>query len=277
MYCVIQEIQLKKPNIYGAYKNLEAYSTDCWNSHIQKVMPKYAYQYTGDRFERPIKAAYKISIHESKRINGVVTKKQYVVTTIDYYSLTYPRISDCIISPTKKIQIIADNLNTAPAAIWNLIYNKVKPLQERIITEFEKTYEYKTKAKHDKIIRKYEREKAKFAKTHGCEEGEYDYVFNVFGELMNSDYHEMKSSYQKKSRSNYEKFDFNFGFGNFQNGDESGYNNLFSAPTEKYTDDEKTMLKNFYKTLSKLYHPDITNNDGQAMQLLNRLKESWGI
>ena len=69
MYCVIQEIQLKKANPYGEYRELEAYSCSAWNG-----LAKWTYHYTGGRFERPIKTAYKISIHESRRVNGVVTR-----------------------------------------------------------------------------------------------------------------------------------------------------------------------------------------------------------
>lgn len=101
MFCVIQEIQLKKANPYGEYKELEAYSP-----YKVDGKPKYAYSYTGGRFERPIKKAYKVSIHQSKRANGVVTKKQYVVTTADYYSLVDFGIYDCVMN--SKIESIAE-------------------------------------------------------------------------------------------------------------------------------------------------------------------------
>jgi RNAse (barnase) inhibitor barstar len=273
MYCVIQELQLKKPNPYGAYKNLEAYSPFAIDGKV-----KYGYQYTGGRFERPIKTAYKISIHESKRVNGVVTKKQYVVTTASYYSLVDCGIYDCIASPEKKIQTIADNLNADPAAVWDLIHSKVDPLQERIKAEFKKTDEYKTSAKHDKIIKVYRKAKSKFAKTYDCDENEYDYVFDVFGELMNDDYYDKiindyktKRSHRENNRSNYN------GSGFDRNSFQREHGNLFGTDSGSYTDDEQAMLKNFYKTLSKAYHPDITNGDGKEMQLVNRLKESWGI
>lgn len=43
--------------------------------------------------------------------------------------------------------------------------------------------------------------------------------------------------------------------------------------------DETAMLKQFYKVLSKKYHPDLNpGKDTTAeMQLLNRLKQGWGI
>lgn len=52
-----------------------------------------------------------------------------------------------------------------------------------------------------------------------------------------------------------------------------------AAPSSNYTDDETAMLKQFYKVLSKKYHPDLNpGRDTTAeMQLLNRLKQIWGI
>ncbi len=100
MYCVIQEIERKKPNPYGASKELEAYSP-----FEIEGRAKWSYRYTDDKFERPIKTAYKISIHESRRVNGVVTKRQYVITTVDYYYLAENWIGDWLLltpSATKK-------------------------------------------------------------------------------------------------------------------------------------------------------------------------------
>jgi hypothetical protein len=44
-----------------------------------------------------------------------------------------------------------------------------------------------------------------------------------------------------------------------------------------YTDEEKGMLKKIYRTASKQFHPDITNDDGSMMKFLTRLKEEWRI
>ena len=71
MYCVIQELQLKKADTNGAYKGLAVFT----NPFNMRNIPQYGYCDAGERFERPIKTAYKISVHESKRVNGVVTKK----------------------------------------------------------------------------------------------------------------------------------------------------------------------------------------------------------
>ena len=274
MYCVIQEVQLKKPNAYGEHKIIEAYSPFALNGK-----PTYSYRHIGGRFERPIKTAYKISIHESKRINGVVTKKQYAVTTVDYYCLAtdWFALGDC----EKKISAIAEKLNVDDVGkIYDIIDAKLEPLEKLIKIEYQKTEEYKTHVKHEKILETYRKAKAKFAKTYSCSENEYDYIFNVFGELMNNEYYEKiindyksKRSYQEKNYSNYNNFN---GGSSQNNNDGSGYN-LFGSKSTAYTEDEKSMLKNFYKTLSKTYHPDVVKGSGKEMQLINKLKEAWDI
>lgn len=83
MYCVIQEIERKKITWNGEYKELKV-SEFRWSSNGEKSVT-YNYTYGGERFERSIKKAYKISIHKSYRENGKAKKKQWVIGTMDYY------------------------------------------------------------------------------------------------------------------------------------------------------------------------------------------------
>jgi hypothetical protein len=85
LYCVIQEIELKKQNTSGACRSLEAYKTN-WTMNGED-MGSYNYRYTGGTFERPIKKAYKISIHHSYRENGSIKKKQWSICTMSYYDI----------------------------------------------------------------------------------------------------------------------------------------------------------------------------------------------
>jgi galactokinase len=204
MYCVIQELNLRKADTNGAYKELAAFI----NPFNYRDIPQYMYSEAGSRFERLIKKAYKISIHESKRQNGVVTKKQVVVTTVNYYALTddFFALGDY----GGKIMDIAVKLNVDANDVYAIIDAKILPLQERIKTEFEQTEEYITRTNHKNIITRYKEEKSLFSQKYGCLDAEYDYCFNVFGELMNeSHYNKIKNhsnamcSYQKKILSNY--------------------------------------------------------------------------
>ncbi len=40
---------------------------------------------------------------------------------------------------------------------------------------------------------------------------------------------------------------------------------------------DKSKYKKLYKTLAKTYYPDIENDDGEIMRIVNQLKEDWGI
>jgi len=203
---------------------------------------------------------------------SALSKKQYPVTTVDYYSLTGGWVGDCF--HEKKLIHIAENLNTSLDDIWALINAKVDPLQASIKAEYQKTEEYKTHTKHEQIIEKYQSQKQAFAKAYSVDADQYDYCYNVFGEVMNQKYldeiiaagrqrQRSYSSYYERESSNYGGYD---------------YSSLFTK-TDSYSDDEKAHLKKFYRTLSKTYHPDVNQavDTTEEMKLLNRLKDDWGI
>ncbi len=272
MYCVIQEIERKKPNLYGEHKELEAYSP-----YEIEGRAKWSYRHTGDKFERPIQTAYKITIRESHRVNGVVTLKQSVVTTVDYYSVAANWF--CISDYDRKIEAIAQKFDTSAETVYSLIYAKLDPLTERIHAEYQKTEEYIVSTAHNAIIKEYLRKKEAFAKGYGLTDmDQYDYCYDVFGNVKNQAYidqiieidrqrQQAYSSYSKQGRSNY------------TNSGSYDYSKLFSSADSTFTADEKAMLKSFYKTLSKRFHPDMNPNTDTTneMQLLNKLKENWGI
>ena len=88
MYVVVQTIQRKKPNKGGEYREYEVSSMSIqFQDSTAKTHHSYYPRYEAGRFDRPHLESYKISIHESRRENGKVVKKQCVVGTIDYYSL----------------------------------------------------------------------------------------------------------------------------------------------------------------------------------------------
>jgi len=155
-------------------------------------------------------------------------------------------------------------------------------LQERIKAEFELSEEYATKVKHEEILKVYREAKAAFAQKYGCQPDEYDYVYNVHGKMMNHDYylkifqeHNKKRSYRKSERGNYGGGGFDWSKSSA--GSDYDFSKLFASKSDNYTAEETAMLKNFYKVLSKNFHPDITKGDGKEMQFLNKLKMSWGI
>lgn len=267
MYCVIQEIELKKQNTYGEYKELEAYKTTWVTNGIEGG--SYSYRYTGYRFERPIKKAYKISIHESYRENGKIKKKQWSICTMSYYDLMEYSLYDC--GAASKVERLSEELNIDQETIFNLIYSKLDPLIERIEAEFNQTEEYKIHQEHRQIIDKHLKDKEEFESIYGSRT--YDYYYDVFGVLREKEkFTIFKKQYkesQKQQRSYYENHQSNYN----SNYDFSSY---FNSKQSNYTDKEKEYLKKIYKAAAMKLHPDITG-DNEGMQFLNKLKEQWDI
>ena len=274
MHCYIQELQMKSSNSIGCGKELCVTTTNWSMNGIQYT--SYGYTYSEDRFERPIKTAYKITLHgKSYRNNkGQVTKKQYHVTTIKYYDLVDFSWYDCVVN--SKIDDIAEEMGIDYDLVWEEIAKKLDALQDKINAEFEQTEEYKVKETHDAILREYRVKKHDFAEKYEVQENEYDRCHDIFGKLRNKgyfekikrdykarkEYEEQSRSYQKNYQSNYSYYSGSYGTGSLDSG----------LSTEK----EKEYYKKFYRTLATKYHPDVTG-DGEAMKFLNRLKESWGI
>lgn len=274
MHCYIQEIQMKSSNSAGEGKEL-CVTTSNWTVNGVPYT-SYGYTYSDEKFERPIKTAYKVTLHDKsyRDDKGNVRKKQYHITTIKYYDLVEFSWYDCIIS--SKIDDIAEEMNVDSGLVWEEITKKLDALQDKVNAEFEQTEEYKVKKEHDAILHEYWMKKHEFAETYEMQENEYDRCFDIFGVLRNKeyfekikrefkarkDYEEKSSSYQRDYQSNYNYYSGSYGISSFNSG----------LSSEK----EKEYYKKFYRTLATKYHPDIIG-DNEPMQFLNKLKESWGI
>lgn len=271
MYCVIQEIETKKFNQNGYHKELIATENTLTVSGVPVTC--YGYHYSGGRFDRPIRKAYKISIHESKRVNGVVTKKQYAITTARYYEVAEDWFT-LYDYGDRKISKAAESLGVDPVYIYNLIEKKLDPLTERIQAEFAETEEYRVHQEHDRILTAYVKNKAEFAKEHGCDSSEYEYCYDVFGTLRNPEYLE-KVKREAKSRRAYEESSRGYRESYYRNYT-GGLNGMSGSSVSK---ENQEIFKQFYRTLSKVYHPD-SNPDrdtSEEMKLLNQLKGEWGV
>lgn len=268
MYCVIQEVELKKQNTNGHYKELEVYKSSIWFDGSEKKC-EYGYRYTGGRFERPIRKAYKISLHQSYREDERVKKKQYSVCTISYYNLLEFSLYDCA---SGRIERLSEKLEMKEDDIYNLIYLKLDPLIKKIEKEYQQTEEYKTHEKHKEIIDKYQEEKRKFKNEYGSDS--YDYYYDVFGVLREpKKFEAFKKQYEASKtyqNSYYDNFKSNYNNYNFNN-----INSISKG--NNYTDKEKGYLKTIYRAGAIKLHPDVIKDDGEGMKFLNKLKEEWGI
>lgn len=157
MYCVIQKIRRKKSNTYGAAKEI---ILDSWTMTINgETQTKYTYKYSDERFERPIKTAFKISIHKSYRVNGILKKKQWSVCTMGYYDLVEFSLFDFA---DNRICTLSDEIGLTIDEIYNMIYKKLNPIIDEIEAEFKETEEYKAKEEQKAIISAYQEAKKTF-------------------------------------------------------------------------------------------------------------------
>ncbi len=280
MYCVIQEIELKKPNKNGYPKELISEYRQM--SFCGQDGSHYWHHYRQERFERPIKKAYKISIHISRREGGKVKKKQYPLCTVNYYDFVdkWFNIYDYC---DRKITAIAGELGVEVGIIYDMVETKLDPLIRAIQSEYHETEEYKTNAEHERITTLYAANKVEFNQKYGYESfsHKYDEIYDVYGNLMNpSKLDEVKAEYksrqkyEEKSRSYQEQYYSNYK--NYYSGGGSSYSDVVHS---NYNTEDKETLKQFYRVLSKRFHPD-TNpvvDTSKQMQLLNQLKGQWGI
>ncbi len=273
MFCVIQQVQLKKPNQYGAYRELVA-GRDNWT--VNGKPPCWRYRYTGGRFDRPHLEAYKISIHQSCREGGRVRKKQYSIRTMSYYDIVEYSLFDCADGAIKSA---AEQAGVGYDELYELIERKLEPLRERLEAEFRQSEEYQTMQRHKRIIQAHDEACAAFCARYGVGSDEYDRCFDVFGVLRNEAYlkqllRERKARRKaareesRRTRQQWQERYQQYASGSYP-----------PAAPSTYTANETAMLKQFYKALSKKYHPDLNpGKDTTAeMQLLNRLKQEWGL
>lgn len=277
MYCVIQEIEIKKlPR--GEPKRIEVYETTWIINGVNDST--YGYRYSDDCFDRQIRKAYRISIHESYREGGKVRKKQTVICTMGYYEIIDwgSWIGDYIIGSKWKDKVEA--LGLPEEELVDMIYKKFQPIIDQVEAEFQQTEEYKAREEHRHILKEHQQRVDEFTEKYDTSPNEYDHCYDVFGKLRNpeqlkkakADYkarQEYERSSQKQSRSYYENFHSNY----------SGRSSGGLSPAAGHGEREKTMLKQFYRTLSKTYHPDSNpgKDTSEEMKLLNQLKADWGL
>ncbi|WP_302569524.1 hypothetical protein [uncultured Clostridium sp.] len=267
MYCVIQEVKLKKSDSHGEYKELEVYKNE-WIMAGREVK-FYSYRFTGERFERPIKKAYKISIHKSYREKGKVKKKQWSICTMDYYWIA---TNGAGIYDFCNVSNKAEIIGITEEELCDIIYKKLDKLEYKIKSEYQESKEYKTHKKHQEIINKYNVDKKEFEKKYGKDS--YDKCYDVFGELREPELLELiKRQYEAYKQREYSYYKNSSGNYNSNN----SYSSYHNKKQSNYNEEDKDKYKKIYKTLAKAYHPDIVKDDGEMMKLVNQLKDEWGI
>lgn len=278
MYCVIQAIEIKKVPT-GEPKEIEVHETT-WTTNGEKESI-WGWNYSDEYFDRPVRKAYRISIHESSREAGKVKKKQTVIYTIGYYSIVDwgSWIGDYITGSRWKEKV--ELIGLPEDELVDLIYKKFQPVIDRVEAEFQQTEEYRAREEHRRILKEHNQRVEAFKEKYDASEGEYNHCYDVFGTLRSPDSlkkvkagYKARKDYERRSQQESCSYYDNF-FNNYSKGAGNGYGGGSPASHE----DNKAMLKKFYRTLSKAYHPD--SNPGvdtsEEMKLLNQLKSDWGV
>ncbi len=275
MFIYIETLLHKRQDRYGAYKEYKVDSaTFCFTGHEEKTVYSYNPVYEKGRFDRPHLEYYKVTLQESYRDAGKVKKRQCVLGIVGYYSLAEDCFTlddyfcDGIEHAIEKFKLPEDY------PLFDMVETKLTPLRKQILQEFHKSEEYKAVKMRKQIEKNYAKAKKDFSEKYGVDEHEYDYCYNIFGELMNQAYldklEEQKRAYQSYSST------YNTRNGSY---DSRRYSSTFELDGRDYTEAEKTSLKKFYRMLAAKLHPDV-NPDPDAtkeMQLLNKLKQEWGV
>ncbi len=278
MFAVIQEIEIKKPS-KGNAKSLEVYESRFTIGGVEYCY--YRYRKSNECFERPIRKAYRISVRESFRKDGKVRQKQVSICTIRYYDVI--DFGDWIGDYVRgDLKAKADILGITEEELTNIIYEKWQPVADQIKAEYEQTEEYRVTKEHDRIIREWTEKREAFSNKYGVDQGEYSRCYDVFGTLRNPEYlekikadYKARKEYEKQSQEYQRSYYDNF-YSNYSNNENSSYAGIFSS---NYTNEDKETLKRFYRVLSKKFHPDANpdTDTSKQMQLLNRLKNDWGL
>lgn len=200
MFCAVQELATKKENKNGYPKRLEVYS-ETQDLLYSNVGTTWKYRFSEERFERPVKKAYKITVHKSYREDGKVKAKQISICTLNYYDFVDGQVqSENVSAGIKKA---AKGFRVAYKDMEQIVLEKIHAVEQEVLEAFSQTEEYKTHKQHEQIIAEYEKRKKEFDEKYEYTDGlnRYDICYNIFGELKNPKrLEEIELEYMAKQR-----------------------------------------------------------------------------
>ena len=184
MFCAVQELTTKKENKNGHPKRLEVYP-ETLELIRNSTSTRWKYRFSEERFERPVKKAYKITVHKSYREDGKVKAKQISICTLNYYDFVDGQLqSEKVLAGIKKA---AKGFRVAYKDMEQIVLEKIHAVEKEVLEDFSQTEEYKTHKQHEQIIVEYEKRKKEFDEKYEYTDGlnRYDACYDIFGELKN--------------------------------------------------------------------------------------------
>ncbi len=223
---------------------------------------RYGYEEAGGRFERPDVTFVLMAVSGPENTAS--------------HTLTIGRIGwDCMekgggvygeLLGKSRIEALRNLFHPTDAELGDFILHANVEI-EQCIRRFRDAYhnseEYRVyRANRDRIHR-WQKAKSRFDTAYGS--GWFEQIYNFNLELMNVDLLEKV----RHSRAGWESTESNSG--------SAGDTDAGTRRAPEFSARELSYLKKFYKSLARQYHPDISHDDGEAMQLLNRLKDFFGL
>ncbi len=273
MFCVIQEIRLKKPNIHGAWREYEV--TDTHITMNGGTMHHYGYYPVDDagKFERLHREAYRLLLHFSFRQDGKPRKRQYALCTVNWYDFATGCFS-LYDWAGSRIERVAEAEGMDIDQIYNIVEEKISPLEKEIQKQYHKTEEYKSEQAREKLLKDYQKRRKEFAKQYGQPEAVYDNIFDIHGVLREPDYLDRLIQERKQEEERQREQ-----WSSYYSQHQRTYSSGGFASAGGYTEADRIHLKEFYRLLSRKFHPDLNpdRDTTEAMKLINRLKEDWKL
>ncbi len=276
MFCVIQEVRLKKPNTHGAWKEYQIEDTQITMGGA--ISHHYSYHpiRSAGRFERPYREAYRISVHFSYRQDGKPRKRQYSLCTVSWYDFAdgYFSLYDWANS---RIERVAEAEGMDIDQIYNIVEEKISPLEKEIKKQYHKTEEYKSVKAREKLLKDYQKRRKEFAKQYGQPEAVYDNIFDIYGVLRDADY--LARLQREKQQEQAWQREQERAWSSYYNQYQRTYSSSGFTSTGGYSEADRVHLKKFYRLLSQKFHPDVNpdHDTSEEMKLINQLKDDWGL
>ena len=238
----------------------------------------YRWKYTDEKFERP-NVSYKFVVKKSYRENGKVKQLQLCLGTIFWYEFICERQD---LWTDYNVQRIKDKFKPTQKQL-KALHKEIDKAVDKIEPEASKCWyrseECKIHKKYSENVDLWQRRKNLFRLIYGDENiDKFEQIYDFNNTIQNKSLLDQleKEKVEKEAKKKAEEERQEQEWENTSRWVNDEYARRFGNPAS-YSDEEKTYLKQFYRTLAKNYHPDIAHDNGKAMQFLNKLKEQWKV
>lgn len=158
-------------------------------------------------------------------------------------------------------------------ALERFVHIELEELFEKWLKQYTEYFKREQKrqaveAKERKKRQKYDEKKKEFEMKYGGKTSyKFEDIYNENCDIQSwekyKDNQKQYEDYEKRWKEQWKNFDYD-NIGGF-------------TPKSIVNVEDKPIYKKFYRTLALNFHPDKIGGDGKEMQIINELKQNWGI